>query len=40
MGQDGMRGRVCTDLHWDGGRVERVRTGREAECALTCVGMG
>ena len=40
MDQDGTRGRVCTDLRWDGGRVEWVRTGRGAECALTCLGMG
>ena len=40
MDQDGMRGRVCADLRWDGGRVEWIWTGRGAECALTCVGMG
>ena len=32
MGQDGKRGRVCTDLRWDGGRVEWVRTGSGAVC--------
>ena len=40
MGQDGTPGRVCADLRWDGGRVDWIRTGCGAECALTCVGMG
>ena len=27
-----MRGRVCADLRWDGGRVEWIWTGRGAVC--------